>query len=262
MRIRDPLSLAAAAWQSISALRGAREESAALSDVAALTTWCRVLRRSGARARWRSASDSCRRVLARLATSGPGPSLLVPAASTRIAMSSSSSMRSNNSFTLSPSRITRSGIDAGDAGCARRVAIEHGVRLLVRLRPHDVADAEPLLVAVVHLDHAQHDHGRADAQRAAAREIDRAVAFRRVVDDDQEFRRVSGLVAAALLAHRLPRLPPDIDRDRRRNAIMYDAWRPTVGPSGQGGSASAEPTSALGQAAIRRRPTASRLGND
>ena len=36
------------------------------------------------------------------------------------------------------------------------MAIEHRVRLLVRLGAHDVGDAEPLLVAVVGLDHAQH----------------------------------------------------------------------------------------------------------
>src|SRR3984893_7384919 len=35
---------------------------------------------------------------------------------------------------------------AGDARRARRVAIEHGIRLLVRLRTHDVGEAEPLLI--------------------------------------------------------------------------------------------------------------------
>src|SRR6266576_2835966 len=44
---------------------------------------------------------------------------------------------------------------------------------------------------------------------APAREIERPVAFRRIVNDDHEFRRMSRLVAAALLAHRLPRPPPD-----------------------------------------------------
>ena len=49
------------------------------------------------------------------------------------------------------------------------VFVERGVGLLVRLRPHDVGDAEPLLVAVVGLDHAQHDHAGADARGAPRR---------------------------------------------------------------------------------------------
>src|SRR5262245_48205491 len=92
---------------------------------------------------------------------------------------------------------------AGDARGARRMTIEHGIRLLVRLRAHDVGDAEPLLIAVVGLDHPQHEHGCADAQRASAGEIKRAIAFRRIVDDDHEFRRMTSFVAAPLLAHRL-----------------------------------------------------------
>ena len=88
------------------------------------------------------------------------------------------------------------------------MAVEHGIGLLVRLGPHDVGDAEPLLIAVMGLDHPQHDHARPDPQRAAAGEIERAVAFRRVVDDDEEFRRMAGLIAAALLPHRLPRTLP------------------------------------------------------
>src|SRR5437588_2975942 len=94
---------------------------------------------------------------------------------------------------------------AGDARRARRVAIEHGIRLLVRLRTHDVGDAEPLLIAVVRLDHAQHEHGCADAQRAPAGEIKRSVAFRRIIDDNHELGRVPSLVAAALFDHGLPR---------------------------------------------------------
>src|SRR5262249_12537585 len=92
---------------------------------------------------------------------------------------------------------------AGDARGARRMTIEHGIRLLVRLRTHDVGDAEPLLVAVVGLDHTQHEHGCADAQRPPAGEIKRAIAFRRIVDDDHEFRRMTSFVAAPFLAHRL-----------------------------------------------------------
>src|SRR5436190_1386143 len=97
------------------------------------------------------------------------------------------------------------GLGAGDAARARRVAVEHAVGLLVRLRAHDVGDAEPLLIAVMGLDHAQHDHGRADAQRAPAREIERAVAFRRVVDHNHELRRMAGFIAVPLGAHGLLR---------------------------------------------------------
>src|SRR5215831_9105769 len=99
---------------------------------------------------------------------------------------------------------------ASDARGARRMTIEHGIRFLVRLRPHDVGDAEPLLIAVVGFDHTQHEHCCADAQRAPAGEIERAIAFRRIVDDDHEFRRVTSFVAAPLLAHRLPQPPPGL----------------------------------------------------
>src|SRR5712692_7823274 len=111
----------------------------------------------------------------------------------------------------------------------------------MRLRAHDVGDAEPLLIAVLGLDHAQHQHGGADAQRAATGEIERAVAFRRVVDDDHEFRRVSGLVAAALLAHRLPPLLGSPGRVRirlvclRRNvreSCHAARWRHKCGMTG------------------------------
>src|SRR5919201_6743787 len=74
----------------------------------------------------------------------------------------------------------------------------------MRLHTHDVRDAEPLLIAVAGLDHAQHEHGGADAQRTPARKIERSIAFWRIVDDNHEFRRMSRLVAAALLGHRLP----------------------------------------------------------
>src|SRR5215471_10172491 len=77
----------------------------------------------------------------------------------------------------------------------------------MRLRTHDVRDAEPLLIAVAGLDHAQHEHGGADVQRSPARKIERSIAFWRIVDDNHEFRRMSRLVAAALLGHRLPRPP-------------------------------------------------------
>ena len=54
----------------------------------------------------------------------------------------------------------------------------NGIRLLVCLGAHDVGDAEPLLVAVVGFDHAQHDHARSGTQCAAASgEINGAVAL-------------------------------------------------------------------------------------
>ena len=59
--------------------------------------------------------------------------------------------------------------DAGDAVGAAGELIERGIGLLMGLRPHDVGDAEPLLVAVLGLDHAQHDHAaRRCAQRGVA----------------------------------------------------------------------------------------------
>ena len=115
---------------------------------------------------------------------------------------------------------------AGDAADTRFMAIENGICLLMCLRPHDIGDAEPLLVAVLRLDYPEHEDARPGAQRAAAREIHGAVAFRRVVDDDQEFRRVPGFVAAALLAHRLPGWRPIFARDRRRRKAQWwhEAW--------------------------------------
>src|SRR5262245_58367190 len=80
----------------------------------------------------------------------------------------------------------------------------------MRLRTHDVRDVEPLLIAVAGLDHAQHEHGGAGVQRSPARKIERSIAFWRIVDDNHEFRRMSRLVAAALLGYRLPRPPPDV----------------------------------------------------
>jgi len=61
------------------------------------------------------------------------------------------------SSAVSPSRMTCSGVMPGDTvgACAR--ARQHGARLLMRLGPHDVGNPEPLLIAVVGIDHAQHD---------------------------------------------------------------------------------------------------------
>ena len=115
-------------------------------------------------------------------------------------MSSSSSISLRISSALSPSRTTRSGVMPAMPLARAAYLVELRVGLLVRLRAHDVGDAEPLLAVVLRLDHAQHDHVGADARRAAAGEIDRAVAFLGVVDDDQKLRLVTGLVAAALAA--------------------------------------------------------------
>ena len=99
------------------------------------------------------------------------------------------------------------------------MAVEHRVGLLMRFRAHDVGDAQPLLVAVLGFDDAQHDHAGAGAQRAAAGEVDGAVAFRRIVDDHQELRRVAGLVASALDAHGALNLA-------RRSAVVQAGRRP------------------------------------
>src|SRR5262249_26864542 len=72
---------------------------------------------------------------------------------------------------------------------------------LMRLRLHDVGDAEPLLMPVFRLDHEQHEYACAGPGRAPARVIEGTIAFRRPVDDDEVFRLVPRLVAAALGAH-------------------------------------------------------------
>jgi hypothetical protein len=68
---------------------------------------------------------------------------------------------------LSPSRITRSGRDAGRAVRARGKAVEDGVRRLLGFRLGDIGNPELLLMAAVRLDHQQHDHGGAGARRLA-----------------------------------------------------------------------------------------------
>src|SRR5258705_10817680 len=97
------------------------------------------------------------------------------------------------------------GRDAGDTVGPGRRARQHGARLLMRLGPHDVGNPEPLLIAVVGIDHAQHDDADADAGGPAAGEIERAVALRRIVDDNEKFRLVAGLVTSPLTAHRSSR---------------------------------------------------------
>ena len=60
----------------------------------------------------------------------------------------------------------RSGITPVTAR-ALRVAVQHRIGFLMRFRAHDVGDAQPLLVAILGLDDAQHDH--AGAVRSARR---------------------------------------------------------------------------------------------
>ena len=105
-------------------------------------------------------------VLANRLTSGPGPSSPLPAASTRMPMSASSSI----SLTISSGcafadRALRR--DLGDVLDAGGVFVEHLVCRLLRLRLHQVGDAKPLLVAVAGLDHAQHDDRRSWCGRRA-----------------------------------------------------------------------------------------------
>src|SRR5205085_947976 len=69
----------------------------------------------------------------------------------------------------------------------------------------------------------QHHHARAGARGAPARVIDRAIAFGRLVDDDQELRLVPSLVAAALQAHE----PPLGDYLGRRMCAPMLPWRRT-----------------------------------
>ena len=73
------------------------------------------------------------------------------------------------------------------------MTIEHGIRFLVRLRTHDVGDAEPLLIAVVGFDHAQHQHGCTDAQRVI-REGEKAQEVLNLIEDDED---IANLVLAA-----------------------------------------------------------------
>ena len=76
------------------------------------------------------------------------------------------------------------------------------LRLLARFRTHDILDAGKSLRRL-RLDHEEQHH-RTLGMLGAARGVGkRDQAFRRIVDDHQEFRRVALLVAAALGAHDL-----------------------------------------------------------
>src|SRR5215212_4266166 len=116
------------------------------------------------------------------------------------------------------------GRNTGHAVGARCEFVELLVRSLIGFRLHDVGDAEPLLMTIMRLDHQQHDDARACARSAAARVIDRAVAFRRLVDHDQELGLVPGLVAAALQAHRMS---PEFPNLAVANVML--TWRPGRG---------------------------------
>ena len=140
-------------------------------------------------------------VLARLETNGPGPSFPVPAASTRMPMSASSSISLTISSAVSPSRMTRSGVMRAIFFARCSELVERGVCCFLLLCLHDVGDAEPLLIAVARFDNAQHHDLRFGAAGALGRPIDRPVAFLGVVNDDEIFALVAGLVAAALAAH-------------------------------------------------------------
>ena len=140
-------------------------------------------------------------VLARLETSGPGPSLPVPAASTRMPISASSSI----SLTISSGGIAFSdhavGRDPRDFLRPCGEFVECGICRLPLFGHHDVGNAEPLLIAIARFDHPQHHDLRFGAAGALCRPVDRAVALLGIVDDHQILSLVAGLVAATLAAH-------------------------------------------------------------
>ena len=116
-------------------------------------------------------------------------------------MSSSSSIRLENFLRLVAFAHHAFGRDAGNAVGPRGVFAELRIGFFVRLRAHDVGDAEPLLALVVHFDRPQHDDITADARRPPAGEINGAVALLGVVDHDEELRLVTGFIAAAPAGH-------------------------------------------------------------
>ena len=114
---------------------------------------------------------------ARVETRGPGPSLPLPAASTRKEMSSSSLISLMISSARSPTRIDLLGLDARGAAGLAGGGLEPLLRLVARLLDHGLADADPLEV-VGRVDDGEHDHARAGAGRAPRGEMDRPGAFR------------------------------------------------------------------------------------
>src|SRR5262249_3040054 len=93
------------------------------------------------------------------------------------------------------------GRDGGDAVGAAGGAVEGCARRLLRFGAHDVGNAQPLLVLVLDLDDPQHHHAATGADGPAARVIHRAIPFGGVVNDDEAFRLVTGLVTASLCGH-------------------------------------------------------------
>src|SRR5215831_6813177 len=92
--------------------------------------------------------------------------------------------------------------NAGYTVGARRESCQHGVGFLKSLGSHDVGDAQPLLTMIAGFDDTKHDYADPDPGGATARIIHGTVAFWRVVDDHQELRLVTDLVAPSLTAHR------------------------------------------------------------
>src|SRR5262249_46455826 len=92
--------------------------------------------------------------------------------------------------------------NAGDAVRTRRKGCEPRAGFLIGLGAHDIGDTQPLLAMIAGFDDTQHDNADADARGPAARVVHGAVAFGRVVDDHQELRLVTSLVAPSPTAHR------------------------------------------------------------
>jgi hypothetical protein len=162
-------------------------------------------------------------VLLRLVTSGPGPSSLVADAGGKnedgdvfILFDQIEDLLGD--FALADRPLRR---QSGDTVGAVGELVERGVRRLVRLRLHDVGHAEPLLIAILRFDHAQHDQARIGARGALARPVDGTIALGRIVDDDEIFALMSRFVAAALAAQEgLPGVPPTSVAIRRTRDRM------------------------------------------
>jgi hypothetical protein len=67
----------------------------------------------------------------------------------------------------------------------------------MRFLPHQIADAEPLLVRFPDRHDGEHHEIRIRARGAAAAVINGAVAFRRLVDDDKKITLVPGFESFA-----------------------------------------------------------------
>ena len=96
-------------------------------------------------------------------TSGPGPSFEVPAASTRMAMSRSSSIEFFDLLGPPPFAHHRLDLDVADLGDAAAADIEQPFGLFLGLGPHDVLDPEPVLEFARFDDRHQDDASRSNA---------------------------------------------------------------------------------------------------